>query len=99
MRRRRVLVVVAAAAAMWGAGPLAAPGGGDAWAVAAARGAAVRAAGSWGRAIAVPGLRALNQGHFAVVISVSCASAGSCAAGGFYRDSDGTGVRGQRAER
>src|SRR6266567_4113239 len=91
MRRRRVLVMVAAAAAMWGAGPLAAPGGGDAWAVAAARGAAVRAAGSWGRAIEVPGLGALNRGHFAVVISVSCASAGTCAAGGLYRDRHGHG--------
>jgi hypothetical protein len=43
------------------------------------------AAGSWGRVIQVPGLEALNKGD-AVVVSVSCASAGSCAAGGSYDD-------------
>jgi hypothetical protein len=52
--------------------------------------AAVRAAGSWGRAIEVPGLGALNKGADAIdftgVSSVSCARAGSCAAGGYYRD-------------
>ena len=46
---------------------------------------AVRLAGSWGRAIEVPGLAALNTGGNAEVTSVSCASAGTCAAGGFYR--------------
>jgi hypothetical protein len=50
--------------------------------------AAVRAAGSWGRAIEVPGLGALNAGD-AGVSSVSCASAGSCAAGGYYQDRHG----------
>jgi hypothetical protein len=34
----------------------------------------------------VPGLRSLNAGGFALVASVSCAWAGNCAAGGFYRD-------------
>ncbi len=43
--------------------------------------------GSWGKAIRVPGSGALNAGGFAQVISVSCASAGNCAAGGFYVDS------------
>ena len=47
------------------------------------------AAGSWGRAIEVPGLRALNKGGDAQVSSVSCASAGSCAAGGYYTDKHG----------
>jgi len=42
--------------------------------------------GVWGKAIEVPGLGALNKGGFAFVSSVSCASAGNCAAGGFYAD-------------
>src|SRR5215468_6936018 len=50
----------------------------------------VSAAGSWGRAVEVPGLGALNEGADAVdvtgVSSVSCASAGNCAAVGSYRD-------------
>ena len=45
--------------------------------------------GAWGQAIAVPGLGALNAGGFAEVNSVSCASAGNCAAGGIYRDAPG----------
>ncbi|SPF55681.1 hypothetical protein SBA4_7290001 [Candidatus Sulfopaludibacter sp. SbA4] len=40
--------------------------------------------GRWGKAIAVPGLAALNTGRDAAVWSVSCASAGNCAAGGYY---------------
>ena len=42
--------------------------------------------GWWRRAIEVPGLATLNTGGNAGVASVSCASAGSCAAGGHYRD-------------
>ncbi len=42
--------------------------------------------GRWGRAIEVPGLGALRKGEQAWVLSVSCGSAGSCAAGGFYGD-------------
>jgi len=34
----------------------------------------------------VPGLAALNKGGYAEVLSVSCASAGNCAAGGYYTD-------------
>jgi hypothetical protein len=45
--------------------------------------------GVWGRAIEVPGSGALNKGGDARVSSVSCASAGSCAAGGFYTDASG----------
>jgi hypothetical protein len=41
--------------------------------------------GRWGRAIEVPDLGALNKGD-ADVSEVSCASAGSCTAGGSYTD-------------
>jgi hypothetical protein len=40
--------------------------------------------GSWSRAIPMPGLAALNIGGNAEIFSMSCASAGNCAAGGFY---------------
>src|SRR5215468_9442434 len=80
MRRGRVLVFVACAAVLLGAGPLAVPG------AAGARAAAVAAAGSWGRAIAVPGLGTLNKGRNADVLSVSCPSAGNCAAAGYYQN-------------
>jgi hypothetical protein len=43
--------------------------------------------GTWHTAIEVPGAAALNQNEHADVTSVSCASAGNCAAGGFYTDS------------
>jgi len=39
--------------------------------------------GSWGKAVEVPGLAALNTGGDAAVTSVSCPSAGDCAAGGY----------------
>ena len=45
--------------------------------------------GTWHAAIEVPGTAALNKGGFATVSSVSCASAGNCAAGGFYYDGGG----------
>jgi len=45
--------------------------------------------GRWGTAIEVPGTAALNAGGEARVSSVSCASAGSCTAGGCYRDRSG----------
>lgn len=44
-------------------------------------------AGSWGLAAAVPGIATLNVGRHAEVVSVSCARAGGCAAGGYYTDS------------
>jgi hypothetical protein len=47
---------------------------------------AVERHGRWGKAIAVPGLRALNTHGLAEVTSVSCAPPGSCAAGGYYFD-------------
>src|SRR5215471_17155141 len=84
MRRHRVMLVLAGAAAVWWAAPpavMAAPGGG-----AAAR------AGTWRTAIEVPGLGLLNKGGDAGVSSVSCGSAGNCAAGGSYLDGpDGPG--------
>jgi hypothetical protein len=46
--------------------------------------------GVWGTAIPVPGLATLNKpGKITGVLTVSCASAGNCAAGGFYYDRDG----------
>jgi hypothetical protein len=42
--------------------------------------------GGWGSAVEVPGTAALNAGGDALLISVSCASAGNCSAGGRYRD-------------
>ncbi len=50
---------------------------------------AVERNGVWGRAVEVPGLAALNTGRDARVMSVSCGSAGNCAAGGFYTDGGG----------
>jgi cytochrome c551/c552 len=44
---------------------------------------------TWGTAEEVPGSAALNQGGNAVTLSVSCASAGNCSAGGYYTDSSG----------
>jgi hypothetical protein len=49
---------------------------------------AVERNGLWGTATGVPGLAALNQGGYAGVLTVSCASAGRCAAGGYYADAD-----------
>jgi hypothetical protein len=45
--------------------------------------------GVWGDAVEMPGTAALNVGGRADVSSVSCASAGNCAAGGFYTDGSG----------
>src|SRR5215472_6593615 len=47
------------------------------------------AGGRWRKAIEVPGTAAVNTGREAAVLSVSCAAAGSCAAGGFYFDGSG----------
>ncbi len=43
--------------------------------------------GVWAKAIEVPGSAALNKGEGAAVVSVSCAQAGTCAAGGYYASS------------
>jgi hypothetical protein len=44
--------------------------------------------GTWRPAFQVPGLAALNAGGSAGVETVSCPSAGNCAAGGYYEDAD-----------
>jgi hypothetical protein len=46
--------------------------------------------GAWGAAIEVPGTAGLNAGVGAQALSVSCASAGNCAVGGYYTDSSGS---------
>src|SRR6185437_4960931 len=75
-----VSAVLMAASIMAGAGP-AMP-----TAAAAASGITptVGSADGWGKAIEVPGTAALNTGSDAEVLSVSCASAGNCGAGGSY---------------
>jgi hypothetical protein len=45
--------------------------------------------GKWGTAKEVPGTATLNTGGQAAVYSLSCARAGTCSAGGIYRDSSG----------
>jgi hypothetical protein len=45
--------------------------------------------GVWAKATGVPGLELLNADGGARVSSVSCTSAGNCAGGGAYQDSDG----------
>jgi len=45
--------------------------------------------GSWGKAIAVPGIARLNRGGYAAVDSISCAAAGECSAGGGYTGGGG----------
>ncbi|HEY3902368.1 MAG TPA: hypothetical protein VGM14_00495 [Streptosporangiaceae bacterium] len=42
--------------------------------------------GVWGNATEVPGLAALNVAGFAEALTVSCGSAGNCAAGGYFYD-------------
>src|SRR5262249_56929411 len=79
--RHQAMMALAGAAAVCCAAPLAVS------AAPAARAAA--RAGTWGTAIKVPGLKALNQGGLAELNSVSCGSAGSCAAGGTYTDASG----------
>lgn len=89
MRRRRVLVVLAGAVAVWGAVPLGVTGAGAAGAGSVA--SLVPAASARGLVIGVPGLGGLAAGGEAQVYSVSCASAGNCAAGGSYPDRSGDG--------
>jgi uncharacterized repeat protein (TIGR02543 family) len=45
--------------------------------------------GTWGNAIEVPGTASLNGGGQADVRSLSCATAGNCAAAGYYTDGSG----------
>ncbi len=57
--------------------------------------------GTWGTAVEVPGTAALNQGGYAWVASVWCASPGNCGAGGIYSRQlrPLPGVRGQPGQR
>ncbi len=89
MRWHRVMAVLAGAAAVWCVAPLAAGGAAVAGRAVLAAAHGVTLAGVWGRATEVPGLGSLNKGGFAQVNSVSCPSAGNCAAGGFYLDGSG----------
>jgi hypothetical protein len=45
--------------------------------------------GTWHKAVVFPGITALNTGGIAAVSAVSCASAGNCAAGGWFTDRQG----------
>ena len=45
--------------------------------------------GTWGRAVEVPGLAALDRGGNPGITEVSCGGAGNCSAGGTYADSSG----------
>src|SRR5216683_1446700 len=88
MRRHKVVMVLAAAAALWCVAPLATGCPATAGVARAAAGAVARA-GTWRAAIEVPGTGGLNKGGNAGVLSVSCASAGNCAAAGGYKDGSG----------
>src|SRR5260221_7681434 len=94
MRRRQVLVVAAAAAVLLGAGCAQAAPATTTTAMpsttpVATSAAAAGAAGTWRAALEVPGTGGLNKGGNAGVNSVSCASAGNCAAAGGYTDGSG----------
>jgi hypothetical protein len=88
MRRQRAVTVLAAAAVLWCAAPLVTGCAAPARVARAAAGAAARA-GTWHAAIELPGTATLNKGGNAAVKSVSCASAGNCAAGGLFTDGSG----------
>ena len=47
--------------------------------------------GTWQNTMPVPGIAAVDAGHFSDLQSVSCASPGNCAAFGFYTDASGNG--------
>jgi D-alanine-D-alanine ligase-like ATP-grasp enzyme len=87
---RRAAAVTGAAAVLLAPGVwVASAAGGAAAGSRLAAGARADLAGGWGAAEEVPGTAALNKGGGAAVLSVSCASAGACSAGGIYTDSSG----------
>jgi len=45
--------------------------------------------GVWGTGAEVPGIAALDSTGFSQVVSISCATAGNCAAGGFFYETTG----------
>jgi cytochrome c551/c552 len=86
---RRLAAIAAAAAAALLAGT-AGPAAAQARAPAGSPGGArAVSGGTWGTAIEVPGIAALNTGGAALIEQMSCPSAGTCAAGGWYTDSTG----------
>ena len=87
--RRSVMMVAVVAAVGVGSGLLAGLSAAAAGSRPANTLAGPAAGSTWGQAEPVPGLAALNQGHSAYVISVSCRSAGNCGAGGDYNDAAG----------
>src|SRR5260221_1397411 len=94
MRRRQVLVFAAGTAALLGTGSAQAAPATTTTAMpsttpVATCAAAAGAAGTWHAAIELPGTATLNKGGNAAVQSVSCASAGNCAAGGLFTDGSG----------
>jgi cytochrome c551/c552 len=87
MRRRSIVMIAAAVfCSVWPGGASLAAAGTHAAATAAAV-----VGGVWGSATEVPGTAALNKGGVAAIISVSCATAGNCSAGGSYVDGSGHG--------
>lgn len=58
--------------------------------ISAPAGASSGVGSGWGKPEEVPGTAALNQGGKGELTSVSCASAGSCSAGGYYAGSSGS---------
>jgi hypothetical protein len=52
---------------------------------------AEKTGGVWQNAMPVSGIAALDVGHFSELQSVSCPSAGNCAASGLYTDANGNG--------
>jgi hypothetical protein len=85
----RAPVVAGAVVALLGpaVGAASAPAGAAGTSLAA--GARALSGGAWGSAEEVPGIGALNQGGSARIVSVSCAWAGRCGAGGQYTDRSG----------
>lgn len=81
MRWQGILAV--ATGALWGVSSLAVIGAAGAQA-APVKSDASASASPWAKPIAVPGLGALNTGHSASISSISCSSAGNCAAAGTY---------------
>jgi hypothetical protein len=87
MRRAWVTLTAACAAALLATAGCATTG--PATPVAATGLAGTSAAARAAAAIEVPGTAALNKGADASVLSVSCASAGNCGAGGYYSHKPG----------
>src|SRR5215468_4438478 len=91
MMRRRSATVAAAVAVAAVCAWLVAGAGAAAAGARGAAGAGAAAGGVWGTAAEIPGIAALDKGGFPDFRSVSCASAGNCAAGGDYTDGSGDG--------